>query len=170
MAGLDEIKDGITNKDWMIYSSDKSGKIVLNRKENFLACMEEHFGCDQIVSPQTVRKTEEVLNDHARSWRSVLNIGEAAGTGQPRRCNRALVGNYLTIPTLQGLRKDHKGDIGGDPVKGPKLRPLAAANKAPNAALGNLLANILKAVGNSISKKIGAEIISTEELKRGIED
>ena len=77
-----------------------------------------------------------------------MEIGEAAGSGQPRQCRRALVGNYTTIPSLQGLRKDHKGDIGGDPVKGPKLRPLVAANKAPNAALGNLVAKIAKAVRN----------------------
>ena len=42
-AGLDDIKKGIANKDWMIYSSDKSGKIVLDTKQNFLSCMEEHF-------------------------------------------------------------------------------------------------------------------------------
>ena len=35
-AGLDEIKEGIKHKGWMIYSLDKSGKKVLDTKENFL--------------------------------------------------------------------------------------------------------------------------------------
>ena len=70
----------------------------------------------------------------------------------------------------QGLRKDHKGHIDCDPNKGPKLRPLAAANKAPNAALGNLAAKITKAVGDNVSQKYGNELISTEQLKRRIEE
>ena len=74
-----------------------------------------------------------------------------------------------TIPSLQGLRKDHKGNIENDPNKGPKLRPLCAANKAPNAALANVVAKILKAVGNNISEFVGAEVISTEQLKREFE-
>ena len=111
-----------------------------------------------------------MINVQARAWCKVFRIGEAAGSGQPRRCGRALVGYFNTIPTLQGLRKDHKGNIDGDSSKGPKLRPLAAANKAPNAALGNLVARVAKVVGDNIASKIGSEIISTEELKRDIDD
>ena len=104
------------------------------------------------------------------AWCKVHNIGESAGSSQSWRCVRNLVGNYVTIPSLQGLRKDHKGDMDGDPAKGPKLRPLAAANRAPNAALGNLVAQVTKAIGNNISEKMGGEIILTEELKRNIDE
>ena len=76
----------------------------------------------------------------------------------------------MTIPSLKGLRKDHKGDLDGNPTKGPKFRPLAAASKAPNSALGNLVARVAKALGNDISERIGGKIISTEELKRDIDD
>ena len=100
----------------------------------------------------------------------MFNIGESAGSSQGWKFVRNLVGNYVTIPSLQGLRKDHKGDMDGDPVKGPKLRPLAAANRAPNAALGNLVAQVTKAIGNNICEKFGGEIISTEELKRNIDE
>ena len=78
--------------------------------------------------------------------------------------------NFATIPTLQGLRKDHKGNIDNDAVKGPKLRPLAAANRAPNAALGSLIASIAKAVGDSITDSVGAEVVSTEQLKHDIQE
>ena len=81
-----------------------------------------------------------------------------------------MVGRYVTIPSLQGLRKDHKGNLDGDPKKGPKLRPLAAANRAPNAALGNLVSRVVKSVGDNKASKTGTELISTEELKRRIED
>ena len=122
-AGLDEIKDGVKNKGWMVYNSDKSGKIVLDTKENFIECMKEHFESDKIVTPEEVRAAEIKMNHYSKMWCKVMNIGEAAGSGQAWRCNRALVGNFVTIPSLQGLRKDHKGDLDGNPTKGPKLRP-----------------------------------------------
>ena len=61
------------------------------------------------------------------------------------RVNRALVNSFSTIPPLMGLRKDHKPDLEGDPVLGPKLRPLCPANVAPNAPLGSLQAEIVRA-------------------------
>ena len=76
----------------------------------------------------------------------------------------------MTIPVLQGLRKDHKPNIDGNPSIGPKMRPLlCAANKAPNANLGNLVAKVSKAVGDAIADS-GGEVISGEEMKRKIED
>ena len=98
--------------------------MILDTKENFLSCMEEHFGADRVITPEEVRQAEKVINDHVRAWCRTMSIGEASGMGQPRRCRRALVSNFATIPTLQGLRKDHKSNIGGDPNKGPKMRPL----------------------------------------------
>ena len=120
------------------------------------------------MSHQDVRTAEEILNNHARALTRVFNIGK--GIGQMRRCARALISNYVTIPVLQGLRKDHKPNREGKPVLGPKMRPLCAANKAPNAAVGNLVAQIAKAVGDTTSKKIGGEVISTEDMKRRIQD
>ena len=49
-AGLEEIKKGIENYGWMVYSTDKSGKIVLDTQENFLNCMSEHFIGHRIVN------------------------------------------------------------------------------------------------------------------------
>ena len=47
-AGLDEIREGVRNRDCMIYRTDKSGKIVLDTKENFLKCMEDHYLSDPV--------------------------------------------------------------------------------------------------------------------------
>ena len=73
----------------------------------------------------------------------IFNIG---GGTNVRRCKRALISNFTPVPVMEGLRKDHKGNINGDSVKGPKLRPLCAANRAPNAALGGIVAKVVKAV------------------------
>ena len=166
-AGREEILEGVKNKDWIVYNSDKSGRIVLDTKTNYLRCMKEHYISDPVSNAEEVRKAEKVLNNHVRAWSGVFNIGE--GIGQKRRCARALISNYVTIPVLQGLRKDHKPNIDGDPSIGPKMRPLCAANKAPNANLGNLVAKVSKAVGDTIADS-GGEVISGEEMKRKIED
>ena len=143
--------------------------MVLDTKENYF-CMSNHFSSDKEVSPEEVRKADKLLNVHSRAWCKVFCIGEAVGSGQHRRCGRALVNNFSTIPTLLGLRKDHKGDMDVNPIKGPKLGLLAAANKAPNAALGNLVAKLAKLIGDNISGRFGGKIISTQELKRDIDD
>ena len=130
--------------------------------------MEEHYRNDPEVTPDDVRKGEKELNNHARVWVRIFNIG---GTnGQRRRCARALMSNWVTIPVLEGLRKDHKGNMNNDPDLGPKVRLLCAANRAPNAAFGNLIAKVAKAVGDSISGREKGEVVSTEELKRNIEE
>ena len=104
------------------------------------------------------------LNNHCRNWAKILSIGSESGTGQHRRCCRALVNNYTSIPILLGLRKDHKGNIDGDSQKGPKLRPLCAANTAPNAALSNLMSKLVRAVASELGETCETEVVSTEEL------
>ena len=44
--------------------------------------MREHYESDMTVTPEDIRKTELRMNHHAKLWCKVLNIGEAAGTGQ----------------------------------------------------------------------------------------
>ena len=144
--GRDQIMRGIANQGWMLYNTDKSGKLCLDTVANYKECMASHVANDPIVSAKTVRDGELLLNNHARQWVKIVNIGEAHG--HMWRVNRALVSNYVTIPPLMGLRKDHKGDIDSNPVKGPKLRPLCSANVLPNAAFGSLMAKIAKASGD----------------------
>ena len=129
--------------------------------------MREHCISDPVIPLEDVRKAEKLLNNHARSWVQIFNIGESIG--QMKRCTRALMSNYVMIPSLQGLRKDHKPNIGGDPILGPKMRPLCAANHAPNAAFSNLVSMATRAVGDSIASTSG-EVISSEEVKRKIVD
>ena len=64
--GRRKILDGIKTKGWLLYTSDKSGKMVLDTRENFLKCMEEHFVNDPVVSHDEVRKGERVLNTHSK--------------------------------------------------------------------------------------------------------
>ena len=89
----------------------------------------------------------------------------------PVPVRRALILNFTLVPVMEGLRKDHKGNIHCGSNLGPKLRPLCAANRAPNSALGEIIAKVVKAVADSVVSKNGnGEVISTEELKHSIEE
>ena len=70
-----------------------------------------------------------------------------------------MVNNWTIIPTLQGLCMDHKGDLKGNPVLGPKLRPLAATNKTPKTNLGNMIAKLSQPIGKNLSSNKSEEII-----------
>ena len=110
--GRKEIIKGVKHSGWMVYNSDKSGRVVLDTIENFLNGMSEHYVKDPIVTYDDVRKGEITLNDHVKMWCKCFNIG---GATNARRCARALASNYVMIPVLQGLRKDHTADRNGDP-------------------------------------------------------
>jgi hypothetical protein len=168
LAGLEEIEEGIRNKGWMLYYSDKSGRLVLDTKDNFLDCMADHYSGDKVVDIDEAMEAEDELNNLSRVFAGVLKLGVNANQGQ--RCRETLISTMAAIPAMQGYRKDHKGDINGDKSKGPPLRPLCAANKSMNAPLGCLVSNILKSVGDEQSAKNRTEIMSTEELCREAED
>ena len=83
-------------------------------------------------------------------WCKSFYIG---GATNARRCACTLAPHYVMIPVLQGLRKDHKADRNGDPNLGPKLRPLCAANKAPSAAFGGVVAKTVRAIADNVVKE-----------------
>ena len=97
-----------------MYNSDKSDKLVLDSKENYLKVMREHFINDSVITLEDVRKTEKLLNNHARSWVRIFNIGDSIG--QMKRCTRALMSNYVMIPSLQGLHKNDKPNWRGSNI------------------------------------------------------
>ena len=129
--------------------------------------MREHFINDSVITLEDIRKAEKLLNNHARSWVRIFNIGDSIG--QMKRCTRALMSNYVMIPSLQGLCKRPQAQLWWDPILEPKMRPLCAANQAPNAAFSNLVSMASRAIGDSIANTSG-KVISSEEVKRKLEE
>ena len=158
--GYKEIKNGVENRGWIIYTSDKSGKLVLDTYENFVRCMEPHYSDHQETSMENVSKAEDKLNLHSKNISKILSLGKNAGHNQKSRCQMALKVVDSGVPDLDGLRKDHKKF--SDPVKGPPLRPLCNGNIGPNAPLGNILSNFVKVIRTELADKIGTEAINSE--------
>ena len=60
------------------------------------------------VTIDQVHESEKSLNNHAKAWADILNIGADAGEGQAGCVKRALTVNKSSVAPLRGLRKDHK--------------------------------------------------------------
>ena len=73
------------SKGWFLYGTDKSGKLVLDLRENFNKCMEPHYIHEIPVTIEHVHNSEKSLNNHSKAWAEILQIGADAGLGQSDR-------------------------------------------------------------------------------------
>ena len=73
--GKRQIEEGIMNKGWILYKTDKSGRMCLDTVTNYIECMQEHVRKDTVVTPDRVREGELIMNNHSRSWVRLANIG-----------------------------------------------------------------------------------------------
>ena len=160
IKGYKEINEGIKSKGWLLYETDKSGKLCIDTLENYKLAMSKHIEGDQEVTTKKVLSSEKSLNEHARMWTKMVSLG--AENNQQDRCKETLTSRYNPIPILSGLRKDHK--VTPDPVKGPPLRPVYRARVAPNSALGNIISQMVKGLGDELSSKIGTDSLNSEEV------
>ena len=165
--GRQEIRDGIENHEWVLYATDKSGKLVLDTHTNFINSMKPHFETQEEVTISQVHEKEKILNDFSSALSDIVCLGANAGHNQAKRCHQALVVNKSSVPLLGGLRKDHKE--GFDPVLGPKCRPLCDGKVGPNAPLANMTSMILKTVRSGVADDLDTEVLSTEELQHHID-
>ena len=164
--GRKEILKGIKESGWMLYTTDKSGKLVLDTKDNFLKSMLPHYQGEPTVTIEEIDKAGEHLNNVSRALTRILNIGE--NIDKAKRCSDTLIVKQPTIPALEGMRKDHKTNY--NMTEGPPLRPLLAANQAPNAPLSNILSIFLKGIGNELAQGTMTEAINSEEVCRNSAD
>ena len=67
-AGRREIQEGIKNRGWILYGTDKSGKLVLDTQENFNRAMAPHYTNETEVNINQVHESENGLNNHSKAW------------------------------------------------------------------------------------------------------
>ena len=159
--GRKEIIRGIKNKNWMLYGTDKSEKLVLDTRENFLLAMAPQIRDHIEVSLNQVHESEKVLNNYSKGLCRAINIGMNAGRNQQLRISQATQVHSSSVPQAKGVRKDHKEN---DPIFGPPIRMLMDGKKGPNAPLANITSRVLRPVRQNLNEKIQTEAISTEEI------
>ena len=93
--GMKEIKDRCKTKGWMLYETDKSGRMVLDTETNFMKCMESHIKHDFDATLEDVRISETHLNNISRLLVRGLDIGGT--TSQSDKCRNALLSQFARV-------------------------------------------------------------------------
>ena len=153
--------EGVKSKGWIVYGTDKSGKLVLDTLQNFNESMKPHYENENEVSIETVSQSETQLNNHVRSITKMLKMGENQSQVMQQRIIEALMVKHANVPNLLGFWKDHKPTVSQN---GPPVRPFCNGKVGPNAPLANLISRLLKIVRSGIYKTYDTEVLSTEEV------
>ena len=139
--------------------TDKSGKLSVNTKTNYLDKLKPHTENDEEITWKEKEESEKVLNAHTAQLARILMIGKK--WKQEDRVKSAVTNHLGHIPSLYSLPKDHK------PVPddtGPKCRPVCGASEAPNGQLSEILSEVVVALSHNMDKEIGTMCLSTEEM------
>ena len=140
----------------VITSTDKSGRIAVLTKDQFIEAGEVHTAKDQQIGWNDIKYLQGQINSH--TWWISGIVGNSSET-DPARMNRNIKGSGYQIPEMSLLVKDHKPwqEISNKPVP---TRPVLSGNDCLNTHLSELVSEILEPITLRIG---GSEICSTEE-------
>ena len=62
--GLKEVKEKIKSKEWVVFTSDKSGKLTADTVPNYTRALKEHTLGDTIIAENKVKTIEKEMNQH----------------------------------------------------------------------------------------------------------
>ena len=73
--GMLRVAKGIKEEGWHLSETDKSSRLVLDRKENYVAQLLKHTEGDLEVSMEDVSSNEGLLYDHVSALTRVFGFG-----------------------------------------------------------------------------------------------
>ena len=111
-----------------------------------------------------VKQIENKLNQHMRIFNKIFKVGSAHN--HESRVTGATNSNNTPAPPMYGLKKDHKEAI--DPVNGPAVRNVVAANQLPNNPLSHFLSRIVNDYADAAD--IRTECRSSEEMRAAFDE
>ena len=164
-ANLSEIqKEGLNSltkrKDAVIFQTDKSGRLSIDSKANYVEASKPHYEKDIDITEEIHERAQKEANGHSVMWSRMLRAGEGTKNGKNRVKTNLLVENN-DLASQYTLRKDHKEST--DANKGPPVRPVCGATNAYNNKLSHLLSMIIKPMNklNSSSCRSSEEMIAS---------
>ena len=128
----------VKNGEILVQQTDKSGKLAITTKEEYVASLQPHVISDKVITLEEKNETEKILNGHSIQLTRILRMGESH-RHEPR-VRQAVTNKFCHVPVLSGLLKDHK-EV--PPGAAPPVRPVAGADEANNAQLSQMLAGIV---------------------------
>ena len=162
-SGLDKLLKRIKAGEIVTMATDKSGKLAVTSRENYIKMGEAHTSKDIEVDCEKVVKVEKIINGHVSMLQKILNIGSEHN--HVERVRESLIQRSKNVAKLVLLGKDHKSV---DPVTGLiKTRPVHTANTGMDAPLSDLISDFVDPFIDILENS--NEIISSEDLKNKID-
>ena len=165
-AGLISLKRRIREEDLVAMELDKSKRMTLMMKQNYVDSALPLIAEDMVISVEQQHHIERSLNGHtlqlARTFMLCFNQGDL------NWIKSALINEYIEPTPLRAVRKDHKEVPEQLQEFGPPSRPIGDGNNAPDSQLSWILANICQRAADSLSSQY--ECTSTEDMLSTIDE
>ena len=157
--GLSSLTKRINNGEIMVATSDKSGRFVVLKTEQYIRSGLKHTTQDQEIGPEELKRIQTVLNSHTKWLKNIFNIGATWGH-EDRFAKNLTEGGEQACP-MSCLIKDHKGWRFSDTTPDPPSRPVIAGNCGINRCLSELLSLVIEPI---TSRMNGDAIDSTGDM------
>ena len=151
--GLKRIQKRIKDGDMIVMKTDKSGKMSVTDRENYVKMGQEHVKDDKRIDREEVKKIDKLMNEHSAAWCNMWGTGRHHG--QEDRIVSSKTTRSENTAKLYLTHKDHKKDPG-------KTRPIGTANCSNTRGFANCVSDLLEALANS--EEDSYEVISSEDL------
>ena len=167
IKGMKSVKEKQKNDGAYVSKTDKTGKFAGKNLDNYIERMQTHISEDKIISWKEKEEIEKTLNGHAAQMGRMLRIGQAH-PGQQDKIESCLRNKDGMVPPMYGADKDHKEFDPDGP--GPPLRPIVAADEAPNTQISSHMTDLLKALAQEKNKTLKIMCPSTEIMLYNINE
>ena len=145
--------------------TDKTKKLSIMTKENYVSVTTPHTENDQAITPEELKMIERTLNGHTAQLTRAFMV--AHDQGDFRRVKMAITNSNIEPPPLRSVRKDHKNLPATQTSFDPPSRPMGNGNNAPDSQMSWILATICNK--SAVSLNNTHECLSTEELLNAID-
>ena len=164
--GLRSIRRRVREEDLVVMETDKSKRLSIMTKENYVASTEPHTSNDPVLTEEELSNIERLLNGHTLQFTRAFLI--CHNQGDMRRLKMAMHNECLEPPALRAVRKDHKLVPPELREFGPPSRPIGNGNNAPDSQLSWILATICQRAADSLNSQY--ECDSTQDMLAAIDE
>ena len=154
--GLESLKKRVKAGEIMITTTDKSGRMAILTKDQYVKSGESHTLKDEKLDWKKITYIQNQVNSH--TWWLSHIVGNSKHT-DPVRMGKNIQEISSQIPEMYILIKDHKMWCEEDNKAIPS-RPVLSGNNCLNTHLSELVSELIEPISTRLG---GAEVNSTEE-------
>ena len=155
--GLKSLQKRMRNQEIVICKSDKSGKLCVVSREEYIRMGQEHTSKDVEIDRKTIIEKEKQLNGHVFFWSKMWGSGE--DHNHRDRIIDSKVVSSEQLADMYILYKDHK--------EGRKSRPVVTGCNSNTRGFSNSVSDLLESVNKANQSPY--EAISGEDMLAKIE-